>query len=180
MSQHHRWLGPVRTLRTGASAWPLWTPPDPPRRHQVARLQHAINRGEGGKEPTLIARGDGQDTVGQIHILLTLGHRRDALDLLGPQPMQCLPGTGRGVDQAHALPDMLLPAHNPAMGDRQDRTTAPGRHSGGSGGRDHDEDGLLEGRIEPVAGYRSHETPFVFFRRMASSTARSASVRSFS
>ena len=31
-----------------------------------------------------------------------------------------------------------------------------------------------------VSGYRSHEPPFVFFRRMASSTAWSARARSFS
>lgn len=70
--------------------------------------------------------------------------------------------------------------HDPAMGNRQDRTTAPGRDSGGLGGRNHEEDGLLGGFFEPLAGYRSHETPFVFFRRMASSTAKSASARSFS
>jgi hypothetical protein len=34
-------------------------------------------------------------------------------------------------------------------------------------------------RVDPVTGYRSHEPPFVFFRRMASSTDRSASARSF-
>jgi HEAT repeat protein len=42
-----------------------------------------------------------------------------------------------------------------------------------------DTDGHLDLRVDPVTGYRSHEPPFVFFRRMASSTDRSANARSF-
>jgi len=143
-------------------------------------LEHAVDRGEGSKEQALLPRGDRQNAMGQIHILLTLGHREDARGLRWPQPMQRLPRTRRGVGQAQSLPDMRLPAHDPAMGDRQERTAAPGRHAGGLGGRDHEEDSLLDGRRDPVAGYRSHEPPFVFFRKMASSTVRSASARSLS
>ena len=150
------------------------------RTHQVARLQNPIDRGKGGVEQALFPSCDGQDPMGQIHILLTLGHGRNALNFLRQQPMQRFLGTGGAIRQTQTLALVRLPAHDPAMGDRQNRATAPGGNALVLGSGNHDKDGLFGRRRQPGVGYRSHEPPFVFFRRMASSTACSARARSFS
>src|SRR5271155_5952521 len=94
--------------------------------------------------------------------------------------MQRFLRAGGAIRQTQALALVRLPAHDPAMGDRQNRTAAPGGNALVLGSGNHDENGLFGHRRQPVAGYRSHEPPFVFFRRMASSTAWSARARSFS
>ena len=94
--------------------------------------------------------------------------------------MQRLFGPGGQVGQVLPLARLLLPADDAPVGDHQDRTTAPRRNALLLGGLNHREDFQFGLRFEPLAGYRSHEPPVVFFRRIASSTDRSARARSFS
>ena len=148
--------------------------------HQVLLLEDAVNRGERGLEEALIPSRDRQDAMRQIDVLLTLGHRHNLLDLLGQHPMQGLFGTRRQVGQALPLARLLLPADDAPVGDHQDRTTAAHRNTLLLGGLNHREDFQFGLRINPLPGYRTHEPPVVFFRRIASSTDRSARARSFS
>jgi len=67
----------------------------------------------------------------------------------------------------------------PTVGDQQQRATAPDGNAAVLSGIDHGEHGQFGLHVDPAAGYRSHEPPFVFFRRMASSTDWSAKARSF-
>jgi len=87
------------------------------------------------------------------------------------QPMQCFLGTGGAIRQTQALALVRLPAHDSAMGNHQNRTAAPGGNALILGSGNHEQDGLFGRRRQPGVGYRSHEPPFVFFRRMVSSTA---------
>ena len=148
-------------------------------RHEVALLEDAIDGGEGGLEQALIPRGDRQDAMRQIDVFLTLGQCHNLVDLLGQHPMQRLFGAWREVGQAESLAGPLLPTNNAPVFDHQDRTTAPRRNTLLLGGLNHGEDFQFGLRFDPWAGYRSHEPPVVFFRRIASSTDRSAKVRSF-
>ena len=94
--------------------------------------------------------------------------------------MQRLLRSGDEIGQALSMSDLLLPANDAPVFDRQKRTGPPRRNALLLGGLNHGENfefGLL---FKPQAGYRSHEPPFVFFRRIASSTDRSAKARSLS
>ena len=115
-----------------------------------------------------------------IDIFLALGHRHDLVHFLGQYPVRRLLGTGNPVVQTLPLPDPLLPPEDATLFDHEDRTTASHRHALLLGGLNHREDGPFGFRLDPLPGYRSHEPPFVFFRSMASSTAKSAKARSLS
>jgi hypothetical protein len=118
--------------------------------------------------------------MGQIDVLLARGHDHNLLDLLGQDPMQRFSRARGPVGQALPLARLLLPTNPAALFYRLDLKTAPRRHALLLGGLNHGEDfqfGLL---VDPLTGYRSHEPPLVFFRRIASSTDRSARARSFS
>ena len=180
MSQHHRWLGPVRSFADRSLRAAVVRPSGTSRRHQSFVLENPVDRREGGLEQALVAGRDRQDAVGQIDVFLTLGHRDDPGDLFGQDPVQRLFGTGHPVVQSPAQAGPLLPADDPTMSDPEDRTTASGRHALLLGGLDHREDGKFGFRLDPQLGHRSHEPPFVFFRRIANSTARSARARSLS
>ena len=143
-------------------------------------LQDPVNRGERGLKEALMAGRDRQDAMRQVDILLTPGHRHNLINLLGQHPMQRLLGTRSQIGQAQSLAHQMLPAHNATMLDRQDHATASHRNTLLQGGLDHREDlqfGLLR---NPLLDYRSHEPPFVFFRRIASSTDWSAMALSLS
>ena len=116
----------------------------------------------------------------QVHIFLTPGQRHNRVEFLRQNLVQRVLGTGPQIGQTLSLPGLLLPAHDAPVFDHQERTGVPRRNALGLGGRHHIEDFQFGLRLEPGAGYRSHEPPFVFFRRIASSTERSAKARSFS
>ena len=148
--------------------------------HQVSLLEDAVNGGERGLKQALIPRRHRQDAMRQIGMLLTLGQRHNRVDLLGQNPMPRVLGAGEEIGQRLALPGLLLPANDAPVFDRQERTGPTRRNALLLGGRHHREDFQFGLRFDPQAAYRSHEPPFVFFRRIASSTDWSASARSLS
>ena len=84
--------------------------------------------------------------------------------------MQRLFWTRSPVGQALSLTGLVLPTNDATMIDRQEHTAVSYRNALLLGALNHCEDiqfGLL---FDPLFGYRSHEPPFVFFRRIASST----------
>src|SRR5664280_2947866 len=131
--------------------------------HQVLLFEDTVDGGERGLEQAFIASRDRQNAVGQVNILLTFSHHHNLVDLLSQHPMQRIFGTRAQIGQAPSLASPLLPANDAPMLDRQQRTTAPHRNTLLMGGLNHGENvhfGLL---VDPLAGYRSHEPPFVFF-----------------
>ncbi len=89
-------------------------------------------------------------------------------------------GTRSAIMETPPESDPLLPADDAAVLDHEDRARAPHRHAVLLGGIDHREDLQFGLSLEPMSGYRTDETPLVFFRRRVSSTAMSARARSFS
>ena len=130
-----RWLGVAVVGPTGT-----------PRRHQVPLLEDAVNGGEGGLKQALIPRRHRQDAMGKIHIFLALGQRHNLVDLRRQNPMQRVFGAGDEIGQRLSLAGLLLPAHDAAVFDPQERTTAPRRNALLLGVLNHGEDfhfGLL-------------------------------------
>ena len=135
------------------------------RSHQILLFEDTVDGGERGLEEAFIPGRDRHDSMGQVDILLALGHRNNLVDLPGQHPMQWLFRTGCQIDQALSLANPMLPANDATLFDRQDQTAASHRNALLLGGLNHRKDfqfGLL---VNPLLGYRSHEPPFVFFAR---------------
>src|SRR5512136_2783135 len=148
--------------------------------HQAFGTQDAIHRRKRDKEQFQIPCGNRQDAVGKVRVPFLNGHGCHGCAFLREKPMDRVLGAGLAIIKTLASPPDPRPSdHTPAI----DHPHGAGVDSGypfGSGLLHAQKDGALLLFMHPEALYLSHEPPFVFFRRIASSTAISAITRSFS
>src|SRR5512137_2421404 len=148
--------------------------------HQTFGTQDAIHGRKRDKEQPQIPRGNRQDAVGKVRVPFLDGHGRYSGAFLREKPVFRVLGAGLAIIKTSAsLPDPGPSDHTPAI-DHPHGTGADPGYPFGSGLLHAHKDGALLLFIHPEALYLSHEPPFVFFRRIASSTAISAITRSFS
>jgi hypothetical protein len=94
--------------------------------------------------------------------------------------MDWLPWTGLEILKTLVILASRSPSDNTAAVNSPEDTTPGHCKAFFFGSLNHHEDFYLLFLTQPPAFYLSHEPPFVFFRKIASSTACSAKARSFS
>src|SRR4030043_1244919 len=151
-----------------------------PHAHQVFGTQDAIHGRKRDKEQSQIPCGHRQDPVGKVGVPSLAGHDHHGCAFLWEKPMDRVFGARLAIIKAlSSLPVPRPSDHTPAIDHPQGTGADPG-YSLSSGLLHCQEDRGLVLFTHPVGLYLSHEPPFVFFRRIASSTAISAITRSFS
>jgi hypothetical protein len=148
--------------------------------HQTLGTQDAIHGRKRDEEQFQIPRSHCQDAVGKVRVPLFDGHGRYSGAFLREKPVDGVLGAWLAIIKTLAsLPDPRPSDHTPAIDHPHGAGADPG-YPFGSGHLHAHKDGALLLFIHPEALYLFHEPPFVFFLRIASSTAISAITRSFS
>src|SRR4030042_2621649 len=148
-----------------------------PHAHQALGTKNAIHGRKRDKEQSQIPRRHRQDSVGKVRVPFLPSHSHPGCAFLRQKPMCRVLGSGLAIIKAlSSLPSLRPSDYTPAID-----------HPHGAGA-DHGyplSSGLLHGQkdcallifVHPAALYLSHAPPFVFFRRITSSTAISAITR---